>query len=358
MTKEKSLRKLNKSVLLCMEIPGGGCVFCSSGIPTPWGKREEMYMDSLIYSLNATVPVFLVIVLGYVLRRTGLLDGGFVTVSNAFNFRVTLPVLLFCDMASSQLLEEFDVRLVLFCAAVTTVMFFSIWFLARLLLRDKALVGAFVQVCYRSSVAVLGMAFITNIYGTAGMAPQMILGSVPLFNVYAVVVLTFEGAHTGLARDNLIRAARGVITNPIIIGLALGMLASVLKLSFPPVVDKTLSLVGGMATPQALICIGAGFEGNKALAKLKPTLAAAAVKLMVLPAVFLPVAVLLGFREQSLLTILIMLGSPATPSSYVMAKTMGGDEVLTSSAIVATTLLSAFTLTFWIFLFRQLGYLG
>ena len=116
-------------------------------------------MDSLIYSLTATVPVFLVIVLGHVLRRIGLLDGGFVTVSNAFNFRVTLPVLLFCDMAGSHLREEFDVRLVLFCATVTTVMFFAIWFLARLLLRDKSLVGAFVQACCRSSVAVLGLAF-------------------------------------------------------------------------------------------------------------------------------------------------------------------------------------------------------
>ena len=312
-------------------------------------------MDSLIYSLTATVPVFLVIVLGYVLRQIGLLDGGFVTVSNAFNFRVTLPVLLFCDMAGSHLREEFDVRLVLFCATVTTVMFFAIWFLARLLLRDKSLVGAFVQACCRSSVAVLGVAFITNIYGNAGMAPQMILGSVPLFNIYAVAVLAFEGEHTGSTGDNLIRAAMGAVTNPIIIGLALGMLASLLDLSFPPMVNKTLGMVGGMATPQALICIGAGFEGRNDVDRLEPNLAATAVKLMALTAVFLPLAVLLRLREQALLAIVIMLGSPVTPSSYVMAKTMGGDDVLTSSAIVATTLLSAFTLTFWIFLFRQLA---
>lgn len=315
-------------------------------------------MESLTYSLNATVPVFLVIVLGYLFRRAGILNENFVAVSNAFNFRVTLPVLLFCDMAASNLREEFDVRLVLFCAVVTTVGFFSIWILARLLLRDKTMVGAFVQAGYRSSVAVLGVAFISNIYGSAGMAPQMMLGCVPLFNVYAVVVLTFEGEQAGAARDNLIRAAKGVAANPILIGLLLGMLVSALGLTLPAAVDKTLNMVGGMATPQALICIGAGFEGEKTIAKIKTTAAAAAVKLMVLPAVFLPAAVLMGFREDALMAILIMLGSPTTPSSYVMAKTMGGDGVLTSSAIVATTLLSAFTLTFWIFLLRQLGYLG
>jgi hypothetical protein len=122
--------------------------------------------------------------------------------------------------------------------------------------------------------------------------------------------------------------------------------------------DKTLSSVAALATPQALICIGAGFEGRKALKKIKPTLAAAFIKLMVLPALFLPLAVSLGFRGQALITILIMLGSPTTPSSYVMARNMGADDTLTSSVIVATTLLSAFTLTFWIFLFRQLGYLA
>lgn len=315
-------------------------------------------MESLIYSLNATVPVFLVIVLGYFLRQVGILNGNFVTVSNAFNFRITLPVLLFCDMAGSNLREEFDIRLVLFCAVVTTVIFFSTWTLARLLLRDKTMVGAFVQVCYRSSVAVLGVAFISNIYGNAGMAPQMMLGSVPLFNIYAVVVLTFEGEKVGEARDNLVRAAKGVITNPILIGLLLGMLVAALGLSLPPAADKTLNLVGSMATPQALICIGAGFEGEKAISKIKTTVVAATVKLMVLPAVFLPVAVLMGFREDALMAVVIMLGSPTTPSSYVMAKTMGGDEVLTSSVVVATTLLSAFTLTFWIFLLRELGYLG
>lgn len=314
-------------------------------------------MDSLIYSLNATVPVFLVIVLGYILRRVGLLDGNFVKVSNAFNFKVTLPAYLFCDMAAAHLREEFDPKLVLFCAGTTTVMFFAIWFFARLLLRDKSMVGAFVQACYRSSVAVLGVAFISNIYGDAGLAPQMLLGSVPLFNVYAVLVLTFEGKERGNARKNLLRAVKGIVTNPILIGLGLGILASCIELTLPAFANKALSLVGSMATPQALICIGAGFEGRKALKKLAPTCAAALTKLMVLPAVFGTAAVLLGFRGQALLTILIMLGSPCTPSSYVMAQSMGGDGVLSSSTIVATTLLSAFTLTFWIFLYRQFGFL-
>lgn len=314
-------------------------------------------MDSLIYSLNATVPVFLVIVLGWFLRRTGLLDEHFVSVSNKFNFKVTLPVLLFTDMASTDILAEFDGALVGFCAAVTVVMFLSVWGLSRLLLRDKSLVGAFAQASCRSSIAVLGVAFIQNIYGDPGVAPMMIIGAVPLFNILSVLILTFEGEgrRAGDGLSNLKTALKEVAANPILIGLALGIASGLLRIQWPSMVSKTLGLVANLATPQALICIGAGFEGSKALAKLKPTLAAAAVKLAVLPAVFLSLAVALGFRDQGLIAILIMLGSPTTPSCYVMALSMGNDGVLTSSTVVATTLLSAFTLTFWIFLVRALG---
>ena len=105
------------------------------------------------------------------------------------------------------------------------------------------------------------------------------------------------------------------------------------------------------------MAIGAGFEGGKALARLKPTLAAALIKLAVQPAVFLPIAIALGFRGQELVALLIMLGAPTTVSSYIMAKNMGNDGVLASSIIVATTVLSSITVTAWIFLLRSAGVL-
>lgn len=307
-----------------------------------------------MFSLNATVPVFLVMVIGYFLRRIGILDDHFVTVSNRFNFKVTLPVLLFLDMANTDLGATFDGKLVLFCACVTTVAFFTILGLTRAFLKDRSMRGAFVQASYRCSVAVMGVALMQNIYGDAGPAPMMILGAVPLFNIYAVLVLTVEGPE-GEGKGKLVRTVRNVVTNPLLIAIVLGTLSALLRLQYPPIVSKTLDSVASLATPQALVCIGAGFEGKKALAKVKPTAAAALIKLVLLPAIFLPLAVAMGFRDGALVTIVIMLGTATTPSSYVMAQSMGGDGVLTSSVIVSTTLLSALTLTFWLFLVRFLG---
>jgi predicted permease len=113
--------------------------------------------------------------------------------------------------------------------------------------------------------------------------------------------------------------------------------------------------VAQLATPLALIGLGAGFEGRKALAKIKPTVWASAIKLVIQPLIFLPIAVWMGFTGEKIIAILIMLAAPATPSCYIMAKNMKNDGVLTASIVVLTTLLAAFTLTGWIYLVKVLN---
>jgi hypothetical protein len=310
-------------------------------------------MDSLIYSLNATIPVFLVIVVGYILKKIGMLNDGFVKCANKFNFKVTLPVLLFTDLSATDIIGDFDLNYVLFCALTTTVVFLGLMIGARLFLKDKSLIGEFVQAAYRSSAAILGVAFIQNIYGDSGMAPVMIIGCVPLFNIFAVLALTFESGESG--KGHIKKSLINIAKNPIIIAIALGAAASLIKLDLPEIIDKTLASFAKMASPLALITIGAGFEWKSAVGKIKPTVAAAAIKLVVLPAIFLPLAVKFGFRDQALVALIIMLGSPTTPSSYIMAKNMGHDGTLTSGTVVMTTLLSSVTLTWWIFVARYFG---
>ncbi len=83
--------------------------------------------------------------------------------------------------------------------------------------------------------------------------------------------------------------------NPIILGILAGLIVGLLGIEFPTIINKTVNSVAQMATPLALITIGAGFEGRKALAKIKPTIAASLIKLVIQPLIFLPVAVWMGF---------------------------------------------------------------
>ena len=317
-------------------------------------------MDNFIYSLNATLPIFLMILLGKVLIKLKIIDLPFTKVADRFVFVVALPVLLFKDLTANDLSKDFNGGYVLFCFVVTLVSISAIWFFTSIFMKNKEEQGAFIQASYRSSAAVLGIAFIQNIYGTSAMGPLMIVSAVPLYNIFSVIVLTFEGenASGGDGKQKIKEACIGIAKNPIILGILAGLIVGLLGIEFPTIINKTVNSVAQMATPLALITIGAGFEGRKALAKIKPTIAASLIKLVIQPLIFLPVAVWMGFGGEKMIAILIMLASPTTPSCYIMAKSMNNDGVLTASVIVTTTLLAAFTLTGWIFILKSVGLIG
>lgn len=312
-------------------------------------------MESLIFSLNATVPVFLMMVIGMVLRRIGWVDEAFASKANKFVFRLPLPFLLFSDLATVDFTEVWDLKFVLFCFLATLA---SIVISAGVsqLFPDRSIRGEFIQVSYRSSAALLGIALIQNIYGSAGMAPLMILASVPLYNVMAVIVLSLY--RPGQSEDGsamMKRTLKGIVTNPIILGIVIGMCWSLLRLPLPKILEKTVSSIGAMATPLGLIAMGATFDLHKALGKVKPAVLASFIKLAGFCMIFLPIAVALGFRQEKLIAILIMLGSATTVSCYVMAKNMGHEGTLTSSVVMLTTLGSGFTITAWLYLLRSFG---
>ena len=233
-------------------------------------------MENFIYSINVTFPIFLVMVIGYFLKQIGMLNDNFVTVANRFNFKVTLPFMLFRDIAGVDIRAVFDLKYVLFCALVSTACFWLIWGGVKLFLKDQTMRGAFVQASFRSSAAVMGLAFIQNIYGTSAMGPLMIVSAVPLYNIFSVIVLTFEGENaSGVdGKQKIKEACIGIAKNPIILGILAGLIVGLLGIEFPTIINKTVNSVAQMATPLALITIGAGFEGRKALAKIKPTIAA------------------------------------------------------------------------------------
>ena len=312
-------------------------------------------MENLIFCLNATIPIFLTLILGYFLRRINLYDDSFVSQMNKFVFKAALPALLFLNVAEADFYKVWDTKFVLFCFAVT---FCSICISIGLsfLLNPRDIQGEFVQASYRSSAAILGIAIIQNLYGDAGMAPLMIIASVPLYNIMAVTVLSFmkPGNHK-IDRQLIVRTLKGIATNPIILGILAGLIWSILRLPLPTILHSTVNNLGKTATPLGLMAMGGALHFGKVFSRLKATIACTFMKLIGFSAIFLPVAIKLGFSHDKLVSILIMLGSATTVSCYIMAKNMGHEGSFSSSVIMLTTLFSAFTLTGWLFICRSLG---
>lgn len=309
-------------------------------------------MENLYFCLNATVPIFLTMLLGMFFRTIGLFDEAFMEQTNKLVFVVCLPCLLFKDLSSVDIRQAWDTRFVLFCFCVTAVSILIAYGFSRFL-KDTTTQGEFVQASYRSSAAILGISLIQNIYGNAGMAPLMIVSSVPLYNVMAVVVLALmKPERQRLDKALVQKTLLNVLTNPIILGIAAGILWSFLRIPQPAILKNTVQNIGVLATPLGLMVMGASFDLKKSFGKLRPALAAGSIKLLFFAAIFLPLAIRMGFSGDKLIAILVMLGSSTTVSSYIMAKNMGHEGTLTSSSIMLTTFFSAFTLTGWLYLLR------
>ncbi len=318
-----------------------------------------MFIENLRFSLNATVPVFLMMVFGYFSKKVGLLDDHTTAKLNKFVFRTLLPALLFMDLSTADFKAVWDGRFVLFCMIVTFISV-SVACLYSLLHKDRYERGEIIQAAYRSSAAILGIAFVKNIYGEATMAALMIVGTVPLYNIIAVVTLSLtspDRENQKGGRQLFLSTLKGIVTNPIILGIIVGILWSVIGIPQPVILQKSVTYLGNMATPLSLIALGASFKAEEAKDKLPVTLGIVFIKLVLFCAIFLPVAVHFGFRGEKLIAILVMLGSATTGSCFVMAKNFGHKGSITALAVMMATLGSAFTLTGWLFVLKTLNYI-
>lgn len=316
-------------------------------------------MDNFLFALNATLPVFLVILLGNILMHRGIITKEWTKISDRLAFRIALPITLFMDIVTMKSENHTNIKFVLFCTITTTIIFISSWIASNIFIKDKNMIGAFAQGSVRGSAAILGMPFVINIYGNSGLIPLMILAAVPLFNAYSVIMLTLSAAKNKnhKKRINYKLIIKSIFTNPLIIGILLGIPFYIFKIEFPHLISKSLNTIGSISVPLMLISIGGDFKFDDIFKKFKPSLVATFIKLILLPAVVLPIAIYLGFKQSALLAILIMVGAPSAMTGYIMAKNMENDYILMSNIVVLTTLLSSATFTFWLFILKSLNLL-
>ena len=316
-------------------------------------------MDTFLFSINATLPVFLTIVVGYVLKRLGFFSGDFTVAADRFTFRVTLPVLLFTDIATADLSGGYDIRFMLFCMGVSCAAFFLIWGGAALFLKEKEKTGAFVMASFRGSAAVLGIALVKNIYGSTGLAPLMVVSVVPFYNAFSVIILTLYAKREkgDEAKIPFGKILLEIVTNPLILAVAIALPFSFFGWQIPAIPAKVLSNLSAIATPFALVILGAGFTFRAASKHVTLTAVASFIKVVLLPLLFVPAAIWFGFRDEALVAIAVMLASPSTVACYIMARNMKNDAQLVSSIVMVTTLVSSVTITAMIFILRSFSFI-
>lgn len=318
--------------------------------------------ESFWYSINTIVPLLILSVLGAMLFRRGFLGKAFFEGADRLVFHAALPCLLFSEMIASDLSSVFDGRLTTFCVIATLLCFSLLCLFSPLFLKSRSSCGAFVQGFFRGNFAILGIPLAQNLFGEEGQSKIIMLMpfAVVLFNLCAVVALALFAPREQnmsvklVAKEILV----SIVQNPLILSMILGLIFLWLRIPVPVMAERTLSYIGDLAAPLALLSLGASFRPEHLRRRFRTALAAAIGKTLILPAAALVCAVILGFRGISLGMILLWFGTPASVSSYIMTKQMHGDSELSAQILILTTIICVFTLFIGIFVLQWAGLLS
>ncbi|NOR81397.1 MAG: AEC family transporter, partial [Methyloprofundus sp.] len=270
-------------------------------------------LDQFTFALNVTAPILILLILGITFRRTGFIDQHFINIANSFVFNVTLPCLLFFSIANTPLTQSTNISLFLFGVLFTLASALLFWLLSLIVIEhDKR--GVFIQGAFRGNLGIIGIALTLNAYGTEILATASLYMALIaiLDNPLSIIILKPKGH----------RAYKSILTNPIIIAVVLGLIFSALHISLPTFISQSGQYLAQMTLPLALICIGGSLYWHNFQNHHKEVLWATLSKLLLMPLLGTLLAIQLGFRDQDLGLIYLMLSSPTAVSSYIMAKKM------------------------------------
>jgi len=300
-------------------------------------------IDELAFAFGITGPVLLLLIIGRALRATAIVDDHFVSRANALVFNVALPALLFFSIAGSPLGSAFDIRLTLVGLGGTLLLIAGLLGIGRVLPKDQR--GVFVQGSYRGNLAILGVALAVATYGeqVLPLIALYIAVVTTLYNVVAVWVLESSGALGQIVR------------NPILLGIAGGVLVSVLGLPVPAVLERTGEYLAGMALPVALLCIGANIDLGSLRAHRGTIVLATFFKLVASPLLLVGLGLAAGLEGEGLGVLFFLAASPTASASYIMARQMTAHGALAAEIIAVTTALGVLSYTAGLALLRGAG---
>lgn len=311
--------------------------------------------DNLIFSINTALPIFLVLLIGWALKTNKIIDDSFTQTANTLVFYIALPIKLFYDVSRTAFSETFDTALILFLIVITLGSVVISWVIGRICIKDPAQFGAFVHGCFRGNFLYIGFSLMENITGGIGpKAPIAAAFVIPMYNILAVVILTYAGPSTN-PQKRVSNTLKSIFRNPLILAIGAGVAASLLSLEMPLFATRTMSYFSALTTPLALIAIGASFTFRESLHSVKPALLASGVKLILLPFFAVSLAWLAGFRGHDVVLVYILVGVPTATTSYIMTAAMKGDKDLASSIIMISTAFSVVTMTAFVFAFKSFG---
>jgi predicted permease len=316
------------------------------------------FLPNIAFSLNNVLPIFLLIAAGYVLKRQKFLNEEFSRVSNKIVFNIALPAMIFESIYNSNLCDVIDRKLILFCLLAIILFFLLLTGGACVFIKDKTVIGAFVQGAFRSNYLLIGLPLINSLYETSNehaiqKSSFIVSIIIPVFNILSIIILSIHSRSRQELR--ILKNLRLIVTNPLIIAVLIAVATNLLNIKVPLFFSTTIAYISDIAIPLALLDIGSCISISRISKTFRYALIATFLKIVFAPSAVSLIAYWCNFRGPDLVILYILFASPTAVASYIMAKNMDNNEELAASIIFFSTAGSIITVFTGIFIFKTAG---
>lgn len=315
--------------------------------------------ENLIISINVIAPIFFMISLGYLIKTIHLIDQKTTDIMNKIVFKIFLPILLFNSIYKTEVVGAFRPKLIVVAIVSVVLLFIFLCIVIPLIEKDNKKRGVLIQAIFRSNFVIFGLPISIALCGPENIGPTAILIAiiVPVYNALSVVALEMFKEKIEDEKKSVVisRILKGVITNPLIIAAAIGVIIMLLKVKFPTAIESSISSISTIGTPLSLILLGATFSFKDTKGYKKQLSIGIIGKLVVVPLICIPIYVALGFRGVELVALTVMIAAPTAISTYTVAHQMNADSKLAGQLVIYDSMISILTMFLWVFSLKTLG---
>lgn len=310
-------------------------------------------MEQLILSIEIVLPLFLVMLVGFVCKKLKVVTETLARQMNGLVFRVFLPVLLCKNIYSSSLDSLLNPGVFLFAGLGILLLFFALLLVIPRIEKHRPTCSAMIHAMLRSNYAYFGIPLVQSMFPgqDVSVASLLVVVVVPLFNVLAVIILEmFRGGKADAGQ-----IVKKIAKNPLIIGSLAGLVILLTGIRMPAILQKPIDDLSKVATPLALFLLGASVDLTKTGSHVKQLVMCVTTRLVLAPLLAVAAAILLGMRGVELASVLVIFGAPAAVNSAIMSQQMGANGELAADAVVFTTAFSALSMFVFVFVLKSLG---
>ena len=297
-------------------------------------------------AFNAVFPILVLMTIGYICKRVGFISGDAVNKTNRIIFRVFMPPLIFYNLYENDFSKFMDMKLMIFIpAAVIAVIVISFLIVPRIV-KERKQQPVIIQALFRGNLIFVGMPVMEAVAGSKylGLMALAITITIIVYKVASVIV--FEALRKG--KPDYKEMMRDIAVNPLIHGAVVGVIFTMLRIPVPGMVMDVVKTMSQVATPVALVLLGAGFSFAATGIYKKQIVLTCLFRLVLIPALLVPLAILMGFNNYEIIVVFATMCAPTAIITYTISQQMGGDDALSAQLVAYASVFSLFTIFLWI----------